>query len=157
MTGSPGTSRSERLFLSASNTPLVEEVGRTSRSESEIQCRQTAKIKGPQNYPRSFFVPKIWQEREDSNPRPLVLETSALARLSYAPALYGVLGRQPKWLTVQTMVVRPVFNGTPGGSRTPDARLRTPPLYPLSYRGNMVEIEGLEPSASALRTPRSPN
>ncbi len=27
-----------------------------------------------------------WQEREDSNPRPLVLETSALARLSYAPA-----------------------------------------------------------------------
>ena len=33
---------------------------------------------------------KIWQEREDSNPRPLVLETSALARLSYAPAMYGV-------------------------------------------------------------------
>ena len=30
---------------------------------------------------------KIWQEREDSNPRPLVLETSALARLSYAPAM----------------------------------------------------------------------
>ena len=28
----------------------------------------------------------IWQERQDSNPRPLVLETSALARLSYAPA-----------------------------------------------------------------------
>ena len=49
------------------------------------------------------------------------------------------------------------FNGTPGGIRTPDARLRTPPLYPLSYRGIMVEIEGLEPSASALRTPRSPN
>ena len=30
---------------------------------------------------------EYWQEREDSNPRPLVLETSALARLSYAPAL----------------------------------------------------------------------
>ena len=53
------------------------------------------KIKGPQNHPRSFFVPKIWQEREDSNPRPLVLETSALARLSYAPALYGA----PSWDT----------------------------------------------------------
>ncbi len=53
------------------------------------KCRQTAKIKGPRNYPRSLFVPKIWQEREDSNPRPLVLETSALARLSYAPALCG--------------------------------------------------------------------
>ena len=26
-----------------------------------------------------------WQERQDSNPRPLVLETSALAKLSYAP------------------------------------------------------------------------
>ena len=25
--------------------------------------------------------------------------------------------------------------GTPGGIRTPDARLRKPPLYPLSYRG----------------------
>ena len=27
------------------------------------------------------------------------------------------------------------WSGTPGGTRTPDARLRTPPLYPLSYRG----------------------
>ncbi len=36
----------------------------------------------------ALFAPKIWQEREDSNPRPLVLETSALARLSYAPALF---------------------------------------------------------------------
>ena len=50
-----------------------------------------------------------------------------------------------------------IITGTPGGTRTPDARLRTPPLYPLSYRGWLVEIEGLEPSASALRTPRSPN
>ena len=32
------------------------------------------------------FASQIWQERRDSNPRPLVLETSALARLSYAPA-----------------------------------------------------------------------
>ena len=39
------------------------------------KCRQTAKRKGPRNYSRSLFVPKIWQEREDSNPRPLVLET----------------------------------------------------------------------------------
>ena len=36
-------------------------------------------------------MPKIWQEREDSNPRPLVLETSALARLSYAPAMFDAL------------------------------------------------------------------
>ena len=27
-----------------------------------------------------------WQERQDSNPRPSVLETDALTRLSYAPA-----------------------------------------------------------------------
>ena len=47
--------------------------------------------------------------------------------------------------------------GTPGGTRTPDARLRTPPLYPLSYRGWLVEIGGVEPPTSALRTPRSPN
>ena len=38
----------------------------------------------------SWFGFEFWQEREDSNPRPLVLETSALARLSYAPALCGV-------------------------------------------------------------------
>jgi hypothetical protein len=50
-----------------------------------------------------------------------------------------------------------ILNGALGGIRTPDARLRTPPLYPLSYKGIMVEIEGLEPSASALRTPRSPS
>ena len=48
-------------------------------------------------------------------------------------------------------------DGTPGGTRTPDARLRTPPLYPLSYRGRLVEIGGLEPPTSALRTPRSPS
>ncbi len=35
--------------------------------------------------PVGWMVVFEWQEREDSNPRPLVLETSALARLSYAP------------------------------------------------------------------------
>ena len=34
-----------------------------------------------------------------------------------------------------------VGNGAPGGTRTPDALLRTEALYPLSYRG-MVEIGG---------------
>ena len=52
-------------------------------------------------------------------------------------------------------------DGTPGGTRTPDAQLRTLPLYPLSYRGMMrwmlVETGGIEPPTSALRTPRSPN
>ena len=56
----------------------------------------------------------------------------------------------------QTELRSYIFNGTPGGTRTPDARLRTPPLYPLSYRG-LVEIGGIEPPTSALRTPRSPN
>ncbi len=32
-----------------------------------------------------LFRAYFWQEREDSNPRPLVLETSALTKLSYAP------------------------------------------------------------------------
>ena len=36
--------------------------------------------------PEAYFMPRIWQERQDSNPRPSVLETDALARLSYAPA-----------------------------------------------------------------------
>ncbi len=38
------------------------------------------------------------------------------------------------WPTVGLRVCRK-DDGTPGGTRTPDARLRTPPLYPLSYRG----------------------
>ena len=45
-------------------------------------------------------------------------------------------------------------NGAPGGTRTPDALLRTEALYPLSYRG-LVEIGGFEPPASAMRTQRS--
>ena len=108
---------------------------------------------------RPRFSFENWQEREDSNPRPLVLETSALARLSYAPAMCGALEEAPTCMVTTLSHAAPSVNfcGAPGGSRTPDARLRTPPLYPLSYRGIMVEIEGLEPSASALRTPRSPN
>ena len=38
-----------------------------------------------------------------------------------------------------------VVKSTPGGTRTPDARLRTPPLYPLSYRGKLVEIGDSNP------------
>ena len=94
-------------------------------------------------------MPKIWQEREDLNPRPLVLETSALARLSYAPAMSCAnLGRrQPRTLTVDLPATN--FYGTPGGTRTPDARLRTPPLYPTELQGQMVEIGGLEPASEA--------
>ena len=58
--------------------------------------------------------------------------------------------------------------GAPGRTRTGDLRFRKPLLYPLSYRGasglvrlkdseKLVEIAGLEPATSALRTPRSPN
>ena len=42
-----------------------------------------------------FYRGPSWQEREDSNPRPLVLETSALARLSYAPATHLKFYRRP--------------------------------------------------------------
>lgn len=31
-------------------------------------------------------------------------------------------------------------SGAPGGTRTPDARLRTPPLCPLSYRGRTANV-----------------
>ena len=63
---------------------------------SNNQCRQNAnkmsKQKPPGLHWGAFLVPGNWQEREDSNPRPLVLETSALARLSYAPAICGAGG-----------------------------------------------------------------
>ena len=42
---------------------------------------------------------EFWQEREDSNPRPLVLETSALTRLSYAPAWYPWRDSNPRRAT----------------------------------------------------------
>ena len=40
------------------------------------------------NYPLHTYGMRCmaWQERQDSNPRPSVLETDALTRLSYAPA-----------------------------------------------------------------------
>ena len=44
---------------------------------------------------RPRFSFENWQEREDSNPRPLVLETSALAKLSYAPVLVPLEGLEP--------------------------------------------------------------
>ena len=55
-----------------------------------------------------------WQGREDSNPRPAVLETAAL----------------PTELHPCTDI-----SNTPGASRTHDTRFRKPLLYPLSYRG----------------------
>ena len=33
-------------------------------------------------------------------------------------------------------------SGTPGGTRTPDARLRTPPLYPTELQGHTKCIGG---------------
>ena len=82
-----------------------------------------------------LFVPGVWQEREDSNPRPLVLETSALARLSYAPRKVVPLE----------------------GLEPPTRDLGRRRSIQLSYRGTLVEIGGLEPPTSALRTPRSPS
>ena len=49
------------------------------------QTRKTTKRKSPGTV-QGLVAGWEWQERQDSNPRPLVLETSALARLSYAPA-----------------------------------------------------------------------
>ena len=48
---------------------------------------------------RVWLVADFWQERQDSNPRPLVLETSALARLSYAPAWYPWRDSNPRRAT----------------------------------------------------------
>ena len=48
---------------------------------------------------RGWLVANFWQERQDSNPRPLVLETSALARLSYAPAWYPWRDSNPRRAT----------------------------------------------------------
>ena len=60
------------------------------RRVSKMLANTNAKApscKGPQLLPGALIRACDWQEREDSNPRPLVLETSALARLSYAPAM----------------------------------------------------------------------
>ena len=48
------------------------------------QAATAPKEKPRENFPEPALGNK-WQERQDSNPRPLVLETSALAKLSYAP------------------------------------------------------------------------
>ena len=49
-------------------------------------------------------------------------------------------GMDTEGTVLREMVLSTVTGGTPGGTRTPDARLRTPPLYPLSYRGLLVEF-----------------
>ena len=39
-------------------------------------------------------------------------------------------GKDADEIALRTSVLSSVRSGTPGGTRTPDARLRTPPLYP---------------------------
>ena len=63
-------------------------------------ARQThQKQEAPENNSGAFRYIGTWQEREDSNPRPLVLETSALARLSYAPIWYPWRDSNPRRAT----------------------------------------------------------
>ena len=47
------------------------------------------------------YTVEAWQERQDSNPRPSVLETDALTRLSYAPKplQYNSRTRFQRWST----------------------------------------------------------
>ena len=59
---------------------------------------------------RPRFSFENWQEREDSNPRPLVLETSALARLSYAPAMCGALEEAPTCMVTAPSHAAPSVN-----------------------------------------------
>ncbi len=57
------------------------------------------------------------------------------------------------------------YYGTPGGTRTPDARLRTPPLYPPELQGQdytstsiqcPFDLEMLNPTSSSVN-PRNSN
>ena len=63
--------------------PAMAQLYALRRRVSIPKCHQ--KEKGPEIIPGPRRL-RLWQERQDSNPRPLVLETSALAKLSYAPA-----------------------------------------------------------------------
>ena len=82
-------------------------------------------------------------------------ETRAPGGKARGPALLALttrfVGRSARIRTPDRRFWRPLLyqaelrscvgNGAPGGTRTPDALLRTEALYPLSYRG-MVEIGG---------------
>ena len=96
------------------------------------------KTKGPQRLLGVFFMPKIGRSGRIRTP----------GHWFWRPALYQAELRS----------CERIF-GTPGGSRTPDARLRTPPLYPLGYRGILVEIGGLEPLATlpSIAAPAHPH
>ena len=67
------------IDIDQSDEEVMAEVDRS------IDVSKTSFIKNKTGAIRPRFSFENWQEREDSNPRPLVLETSALARLSYAP------------------------------------------------------------------------
>ena len=67
----------------------------------------------------------VWQEREDSNPRPLVLETSALTRLSYAPAPITIItGSTGNGHIYEMLRSHSVSSDTYPNNGTVDSRLR---------------------------------
>ncbi len=74
-----------------------------------------------------------WQEWEDSNPRPAVLETAALPTELHS--YFNKIYYHKSWRKL---------SGTPGATRTPDTRFRKPLLYPPELQGrNLVEIGGI--------------
>lgn len=87
-----------------------------------------------------LYEPAFWEERRDSNPRPLGPQPSALTNCATLP-----------------MLMKP---STPGRIRTSGRRLRRPLLCPLSYGrifylskaedGNRTRITGLEGQCSTI-------
>ena len=69
----------------------------------------------------------MWQEREDSNPRPVVLETTALPTELRS---YGALSTPP------VILLGTLGLSTPGATRTPDTRFRKPLLCPTELQGH---------------------
>jgi hypothetical protein len=93
----------------------------------------------------------FWQGRQDSNPRPAVLETAALAKLSYAPEAALIISKIPLG-----RLERPT-RGLGNRCSIHLSYRGTPLPQPSCLRSLMVEIGGFEPPTPAMRTQCSPS
>ena len=90
----------------------------------------------------------MWQERQDSNPRPTVLETVALARLSYAPAGHPSIlseplgGGQHSYKCVRLPVSRVLYQTRVG------LRQRLPPVLWIWWRPSIWDRRCRRPLAA---------
>ena len=101
----------------------------------------------------AIFVPRTWQERQDSNPRPSVLETDALPTELRSCDFAARAGpcRPRRWYSgvssrgdTSKILVRARSSGQIGGPRQPVSRVLYPPEADGGHLSRPAVADGLE-------------